>query len=169
MLRGGIVVVRTDTLYGLIARAADAEAVEKVYRAKHREATKQCIVLLAGPNAITAHYNVITAHTHPETPTSVVVPTSNEPAWVTRGGNSVAYRIVQHPILQEIIQTVGPVIAPSANPEGMPPAMNIVEAQHYFGSDVNYYFDGGQVPPTIHASRIVKVTRHGVEEVIRAA
>ncbi|MBW6431834.1 Sua5/YciO/YrdC/YwlC family protein, partial [Patescibacteria group bacterium] len=39
----------------------------------------------------------------------------------------------------------GPLIAPSANPEGMPPALNITIAKEYFGSKVDYYRDSGNL------------------------
>ncbi len=154
----GIVVVRTDTIYGIIARAADEKAVEKVYKAKQREANKQCIVLIAAAESVPAHAELIEFYSEAEaTPTSVIVPASDEPEWLLRGGNSVAYRIVRDEFLKKVIEAVGPVIAPSANPESELPATNIAEAKAYFGDKVDLYIDGGEVPETVHASQIIRI------------
>lgn len=47
-------------------------------------------------------------------------------------------------------------LAPSANPAGMPPAKNITEAINYFGDMVSVYVDGGEVTTAV-ASRIIKL------------
>jgi len=166
---GGIAVVRTDTIYGIIARAADRKAVEKVYAAKKRDLSKQCIVLIPGSGSVHEHSAQIAAYSTPDQPpTSVVVPATNEPEWLLRGGDSIAYRVVRDEFLKKVVQTVGPVIAPSANPEGMEPARNIEEAKVYFGELVDVYVDGGEVPETVQASRIVRVEADGSVTVVRA-
>lgn len=165
---GGIVVIRTDTIYGIIARAADKDAVEKVYAVKQRELTKQCIVLIANASSVPAHTELIRHYSETEKiPTSVVVPASDEPEWIIRGGDSVAYRIVRNELLRQVIEQVGPVIAPSANPESKPPAKNITEAKKYFGADVDLYVDGGEVPRTVHASQIIRVKPDGTLDHLR--
>ena len=169
LLGDGIAVVRTDTIYGIIARAASREAVEKVYEAKHRNPKKQCIVLIADSAAVPRYADDIVTHGgYDAPPTSVIVPSSDEPAWVLRGGESIAYRLVRDPFLKKVIEKVGPVIAPSANPEGLPPASTISEARDYFGDAVDVYIDGGAVPATVKASRIIEVTRDGRIVEIRA-
>lgn len=168
LMDGGIVVIRTDTIYGVIALASDEKAVEKVYAAKQRDPSKQCIVLIAEAASVPAHAELIDLYSQAEAlPTSVVVPASDEPTWILRGGDSVAYRIVRNNLLKKIIETVGPVIAPSANPESLPPARNIAEAKSYFGDSVNLYVDGGKVPNTVHASQIVRVNTDGSVDHLR--
>lgn len=165
---GGIVVIRTDTIYGIIARAADETAVEKVYAAKQRDLTKQCIVLIADADDVPAHSDTIRHISETESlPTSVVVTASDEPSWLLRGGDSIAYRIVRDEFLRNVVRAVGPVIAPSANPESLPPARNIAEAKAYFGDNVDYYVDGGEVPETVHASQIIRVNPDGRLEHLR--
>ena len=162
LLAGGIVVIRTDTIYGVIARTSDEAAVEKVYAIKKREADKQCIVLIASPTDVPERGAMIEKVTKAEhIPTSVVVPATHEPEWILRGGDSVAYRLVKNDLLKQIIEKVGPVIAPSANPEGKPTARNISEAKSYFGDHVDLYVDGGEVPRTMHASQIIRIKPDG--------
>lgn len=167
---GGIAVVRTDTIYGLIARASKKRAVEKVYAVKHRDPTKQCIILIPGSGAVREHSSVIAQYSTPDQPpTSIVVPAkADEHDWLLRGGDTLAYRVVRDDFLKKVVQMVGPVIAPSANPEGMPPARTIEEAKAYFGDDVDLYVDGGEVPEDATASRIIEVKPDGTVETIRA-
>lgn len=168
LANGGIAVVRTDTLYGIIARASKKRAVEKVYEVKHRDPSKQCIVLIPGSGSVREHSATIAKYSSPDQPpTSVVVPATDEHEWLLRGGDSIAYRVVRDDFLKKVVQAVGPVIAPSANPEGMPPARTIEEAKAYFGDQVDVYIDGGTVPEEVQASQIVKVGRDSTVEIIR--
>ncbi|MBW4078803.1 MAG: L-threonylcarbamoyladenylate synthase [Acidobacteria bacterium] len=168
LLAGGIVVIRTDTIYGIIARMSDKDAVEKVYAVKHREADKQCITLIAQPSDVPKHGATIEAISKSEhIPTSVVVPATHEPAWILHGGKDVAYRLVKNDLLRQVIEKVGPVIAPSANQEGKPTASNIAEARRYFGDQVDLYVDGGTVPRTVHASQIIRINPDGSIEHLR--
>lgn len=170
LANGGIAVVRTDTLYGLIARASKKKAVEKVYEVKKRDTSKQCIVLIPGSGSVREHSATIAKYSSPDQPpTSIVVPVSSDThEWLLRGGDSLAYRVVRDPFLRKVVQAVGPVIAPSANPEGLPPARTIVEAKAYFGDLVDVYIDGGEVPADVAASRIIKVEANGSVAELRA-
>lgn len=76
---------------------------------------------------------------------SVIMPSVNAPIWIRRDNNSVAYRLPANAELRDLIAKTGPLIAPSANPEGYKPAMNIDEAYDYFGDGVDAYVDGGYV------------------------
>lgn len=169
LAEGGIAVVRTDTIYGIIARASKKCAVEKVYATKHRDPSKQCIILIPGSGSVREHSAQIARFSAPDQPpTSVVVPARDEHEWLLRGGSTIAYRVVRDEFLKKVVQAVGPVIAPSANPEGLPPARNIEEAKAYFGDLVDVYVDGGEVPEDVQASRIIEIKNDGSIEVIRA-
>lgn len=168
ILEGGTVVIRTDTLYGILALASNQTAVEKVYDIKQRNKTKQCIVLLADAHDAPAHHKEIDEHsTQAQTPTTVVVPSTTEPDWLLRGSATIAYRVTREPLLKEVIRQTGPVIAPSANPESRDPAYTIEEAKAYFGDAIDLYVDGGEVPREIHASKIVELDVSGAEKILR--
>lgn len=169
LLAGGVAVLRTDTLYGLVACAANKEAVERVYALKGRTNTKPCIILVAEKKDIPFDQEVL-AQVYTETQdraTSVVVPINTQPPWLTRGGETLAYRVPHDEALLAILRTTGPLIAPSANPEGQPPAQNIEEAQEYFGSRVDWYLDGGVVSSDVQASRIISLQEDGKQERLR--
>lgn len=162
------VVLRTDTIYGIIALASSKVGVEAVYAAKNRNPKKQCIVLVAKPSDVGEYANTVASYSgNNQPPTSVIVPATNEPEWLLRGGDTIAYRVTRNSFLVELINRVGPVIAPSANPEGLPPATNIAQAKGYFGNRVGCYVDGGEVPPTVHASRIIEILASGEVREIR--
>ncbi len=148
LLAGGIGVLRTDTLYGIVARADDEVAVRKVYTLKGRDDDKSPIVLI---NSIEQIYDDVSnehqayaSRTWPA-PISIIIPSLHAPSWIRRGNGSVAYRMPAVDELRELIRVCGPLIAPSANPQGMQPAMNLREAKYYFGSKVDFYVDGGTV------------------------
>ena len=168
LANGGIAVVRTDTIYGIIARASKKRAVEKVYTVKNRDPSKQCIILIPGSGSVREHSAVISKYSTPEQPpTSIIVPNTNEHDWLLRGGDTIVYRVVRDDFLKKVVQAVGPVIAPSANPEGMPPARTIEEARAYFGDMVDIYVDGGEVPEDTPASRIISVGDDGTVTAVR--
>ena len=165
---GGIAVVRTDTLYGIVALASDEQAVEKVFKAKGRDSSKQCIVLLADAEDAPGDHTIVAELTAKSSkPLTVIIPATNQPDWLLRGGDSLAYRVVGDALLRDVIRAVGPIIAPSANPEGLPPAYDLAQAKAYFGDTVDVYIDGGTVPADIHASTVVKVQADGSVVTIR--
>lgn len=157
---GQPLVVRTETLYGIIALASNKAAVKAVYEAKARNPMKQCIVLVASPSNVGEYGNLVAKYSDGHLPTSVIVPATSEPDWLLCGGKTVAYRITRDPFLAKLIASTGPVIAPSANPEGQPPARTVAQARDYF-SDGVVYIDGGEVPASVQASRIIEVLPNG--------
>ena len=168
MQPGGVVVLRTDTLYGIVARADDEAAVENVYRIKSRNQSKSCIVLLASPNdAYDNQQDLSNLTLSQAVPTSFLLTAQNAPSWLCRQNDELAYRVPALIWLRDILQQTGPLIAPSANPESLPPAMNIAEAQQYFGDDVSLYVDGGSVLESTPPSRLVRVHPDGGIERLR--
>lgn len=168
---GGVVVLRTDTLYGIVACADDQTACERVYVAKGRDASKPCIVLIANDAQIwdgvsREAFNKAMSIVGDE-PTSIVVPSGpNTPAWVPHADGTVAFRLPNKPELCRLIAASGPLIAPSANPAGEEPAHSIERAEEYFGAAVDLYVDGGMTEG-VAPSHIIRVSGTGVVERIR--
>lgn len=168
---GGVVVLRTDTLYGIVACADDQAACERVYSTKGRDASKPCIVLIANSAQIwdsvsREAFNKAAAGANGE-PTSIIVPAGpNTPAWVPHENGTVAFRIPSKSSLCQLILASGPLIAPSANPSGEETASSIEEAGVFFGDAVDLYVDGG-VTEGIAPSRIIKVSDTGQVDRIR--
>lgn len=162
---GGVGVLRTDTIYGVVARADNEAAVERVYAVKTRTPSKSPIVLIGDVSQLFDRYDqeVIDRLTllWPGK-NSVILPSVDAPDWLTRGNASVAYRLPDNPELAALIAKTGPLIAPSANPEGQPPAMNVEEAEKYFDDSVDFYVDGGAVTDNT-PSKLYRLQDDGVE------
>jgi L-threonylcarbamoyladenylate synthase len=144
---GGVGVIATDTLYGMVACALNQTAVERVYALKGRTPTKPCIILLSSREELA----LFGAHlTEPQEralatikgPVSFIVP-CDAPEYLHRGTQTLAFRIPSDEKLREFLNRSGPLIAPSANPEGQAPAKTIEEAKKYFGDHVDFYLDSG--------------------------
>lgn len=168
---GGLAVVRTDTIYGIVACADDKTACERVYAAKGRDGTKPCIILITNDAQIwdsVSRKAFVEAEAHlGDEPTSVVVPAGeNTPAWIPHENGTVAFRIPKRPELCRLMLATGPLIAPSANPSGEAPAETIEQAEAYFGDAVDVYVDGGKVEGA-KPSHIITVNKSGNIERIR--
>ena len=159
LLAGELVVLKTDTIYGIVARASDEAAVARLYRARQRTPQKSCILLVADlaniPELGSAEQRAY-LRLHQERPTTLIgpVPADFLPHLV-RTDATLAFRLVSGELANLIRQT-GPLLAPSANPEGLPPATTISEAVTYFGEAVSVYVDSGQVTDAA-PSRIVRL------------
>lgn len=169
---GGIAVLRTDTLYGLVASANSESAVQKIYDIKGRNPAKACIVLIADQSQLlpgtqwTREYQDIAAKYWPG-PVTIITPVTKEvPNYIRRHQVTVAYRLPDREDLRTLLRQTGPLIAPSANPEGHTPATTIDQAIDYFGDKVAYYVDGG-VCDRATASRIIQLDNTGHEETVR--
>lgn len=144
---GAIGVLLTDTLYGLVARADNEQAVERVFKVKGRTPTKPPIVLISDisqlydplPDGVSATINELWPGKN-----SIILPSPSAPEWLVRGSKGVSYRLPNDERLTTLLAQTGPLIAPSANLEGEPPARTIAEAQAYFGDSVDFYVDDGE-------------------------
>jgi L-threonylcarbamoyladenylate synthase len=171
LLNGGVVIARTDTIYGILARADLKKAVEKVFEIKNRNLQKPNVILLTKyedlPN-ISEKNRQTYQKLNQERPTTIVLPASdNSPEFLTRGGKSLAFRVVEnHPNLIRIIERTGKLIAPSANPENKAPARNITEARRYFGKKIDFYLDDGEVAENL-PSRIIQIDENGTIKTLR--
>ncbi|HID79098.1 MAG TPA: Sua5/YciO/YrdC/YwlC family protein [Aquifex aeolicus] len=142
------VVLPTDTLYGICADALTPEAVEKVYHAKWRNPSKPLIVLVYSPFQIEEFFGIkptkeVLNILNYKKPISLLLPVKGF-EWVSRGSGLIAFRWVKEGFIKKFLQTYKrPLVAPSANWEGFPPAKDIFQAFFYFGNWVSVYYDGG--------------------------
>jgi L-threonylcarbamoyladenylate synthase len=171
LLSGKVGVIPTDTLYGLVASALDPDAVERVYRVRGRDEGKPCIVLIADVSDLD-RFGILLGDPVSKWlgkwwpgKVSVILPCPDERfAYLHRGTGTVAFRVPDVPELRELLLETGPLIAPSANPEGMPPATTIAEAEAYFGDGIDFSVDGGTLEG--QASTLVRVS-DGKWEILR--
>ncbi|HEX7259393.1 MAG TPA: L-threonylcarbamoyladenylate synthase [Candidatus Saccharimonadia bacterium] len=170
--KGGVVVMPTDTIYGVVGSALQSETIERLYALRQRDPLKPVIILIGSLSQLKSFHVSLEPLVLPVLeqlwpgPTSVVLPCPHpELAYLHRGGRSLAFRFPKKPELLAMLAETGPVAAPSANPEGMAPATTIQKAQDYFNGRVDAYVDGGTLVGS--ASRIVQMHPDGSYDVIR--
>jgi tRNA threonylcarbamoyl adenosine modification protein (Sua5/YciO/YrdC/YwlC family) len=145
---GAVGVMPTDTLYGVVCRAADPHAVARLYELKSRErkpgtviaATIEQLVELG----VKARYLKAVEQFWPGA-VSVQLPLDNSLSYYHQGVFHGAFRIPDNAEICALLEQTGPLLTSSANQPGGPPATNIAEARAYFGDQVDFYVDGGDL------------------------
>ena len=161
--RGEVGVMPTDTVYGLVARAQDGDAVNRLYALKHRE--QKPGTLIAASTEQLANLGVPLEELQkvkkwwPGSLSAVLVMNGNE--YLHQGVGDIAMRVIADPALRNLLEQTGPLLTSSANQPGEPGATTIAEAKQYFGNDVDFYVDGGEITSRI-PSTIVKPTANGI-------
>jgi len=151
--KDGVVVLPTDTLYGIVGRAFSKTSVEKIYKLKDRIESKPFIILIHSYDdlkkfgiKIDKDQAKFLGKIWPGK-VSVILPCFlNKFHYIHRGVESIAFRMIgnKNKNLFNLINKIGPLVAPSANFEGDKPAENIKEARKYFENKVDLYINGGE-------------------------
>ncbi len=147
--RGELVVLPTDTVYGIGADAFSPLAVEDLLAAKGRGRDMPVPVLVGSPRALDGLVMMLGEAGHdlieafwPGALTIVALhqPTLDWDLGETKG--TVAVRMPLHPVAIELLTEVGPMAVSSANKSGQPPATTAEEAEDQLGDAVAVYLDG---------------------------
>jgi len=171
---GGLVVLPTETVYGLAADATDPVAVGRIFEVKGRPADHPLIVHLADPEDLarwapdapdSARRLAATAWPGPLT---LIVPRSPQlPAEVAGGRDTVGLRVPAHPMARAVIRSAGvPLAAPSANRFGEVSPTTVDHVVDDLGSlldpERDVVLDGGPCPVGVE-STIVDCTTQPVQ------
>lgn len=161
---GGVGIMPTDTVYGLVTIASDQQAVERFYRLKQREnkpgtliaaTTDQLLALGVDKQGIVA-----VEKWWPNPLSAVLIVHGND--YLHQGVGTLAMRVVAQPHIRQLLEQTGPLITSSANQPSEPPATTIQEAIAYFGDTVDFYVDGGEIKDTL-PSTIIRPNSNGIE------
>ncbi len=163
--QGSVGVMPTDTLYGLVCRAADQRAVKRLYELKSRE-NKPGTVIAADIEqlvelGVKARYLKAVEQFWPNA-ISVELPVDNDLKELHNGKGTAAFRIPMHEGLTALLAQTGPLLTSSVNHPGKPPANNLTEAQKYFGDRVDFYVDGGDLSGKL-PSTLIRIVDDAVE------
>jgi len=162
---GAVGVAPTDTVYGLVARAADTQAVTRLYALKSRERKPGTIIAAHVEQVIElglkARYVKAVEQYWPN-PLSVVIPCGPELDYLSQGTRSLAVRIPANKAVRDLLAQTGALVTSSANAPGEPTARDLAEAQAYFGEQVDFYVDGGTVADPV-PSTVIRVIDDAVE------
>ena len=128
---GGIAVMPTDTLYGIVGSALNISVVNRIYEARKRAPNKPCIILIGEIGELEKfsitlskeQKNIIKEF---KEPVSFILDCLDEKfSYLHRGTKTLAFRLPAQAGLQELLKETGPLVAPSANLEGLSPAQNM--------------------------------------------
>ncbi len=149
--RGELVVLPTDTVYGLAGDAFTPAAITALNAAKGRGAQLPAPVLVGSRRAAQALVEDLGTYgadlIDEFWPGAVTLVCRANPNLVWDLGEAkgtVALRMPLHEIALEVLKETGPLAVTGAYPSGGAPAMTVDEAEDYFGDQVAVYLDGGR-------------------------
>lgn len=150
---GSVVVLPTDTLYGIGADAFNPSAVNSVLAAKGRGRDLPVPVLVGSWSTIDGLVSVVPASMRALIEAfwpgglTLVVEHAPSLAWdLGDARGTVAIRMPLHPIALDLLAMTGPMAVSSANISGQPAAVTAQQAFEQLGQSVAVYLDGGEVP-----------------------
>ncbi|GAB3102650.1 L-threonylcarbamoyladenylate synthase [Isoptericola nanjingensis] len=162
--RGGLLVLPTDTVYGIGADAFDAEAVAALLAAKGRGRQMPPPVLIPDVRTLDGLATEVPddARKLAEAfwPGGLTIILQAQPSlqWdLGETHGTVALRMPDHPAALALLRRTGPLAVSSANATGNPAALEVADAQAQLGDAVTVYLDGGDAPGGV-ASTIVDAT-----------
>jgi L-threonylcarbamoyladenylate synthase len=172
--RGDLVILPTETVYGLAADAANPLAIARIYDAKGRPSFNPLIAHLATLEAAERLARLetparILAEAFWPGPLTLVAPLSDAAAVcdLARAGlDTVAIRVPAHPLARSVIEAFGgAVAAPSANRSGRPSPTTVQDAIEETGTASAAALDGG--PCTVGVESTVVSVLDGVVRLLR--
>jgi L-threonylcarbamoyladenylate synthase len=162
LTKGSVVALPTETVYGLAALLSIPEAIEKIYTLKGRPKQNPLIIHTHDPSLVLSY----TKELPPKAlelmeafwpgPLTLVLPVNVDkvPEIVRSGHTTAAFRIPSHPIIFDILKSVGPLVAPSANLSGKPSATSAKHVEDDFGVDFPV-IDGGEIDKGIESTILI--------------
>lgn len=160
----------TDTLYGVVGSALSKKAVEKIYKAKKRDEKVPFLVLISKIKDLESFGVFLPDQKIKELKkfwpgkVTAVLPLDKKYvakfSYIHRGKGTIAFRLPLKKSLIALLNKIGPLVAPSANLSGLPPAKNLKEARAYFGDTVDFYVSG---KVSKKASKILSLVSEKVE------
>jgi L-threonylcarbamoyladenylate synthase len=165
-LHGGAVgVLPSDTVYGLMCSAVSKMAVARLYELKSRQKKPGTVIAASIDQlvelGIPRRYLTAVDQYWPN-PLTVVIPDTPSLGYLDLGKMSLAIRIPSDKSISKLLEQTGPLLTTSANLPGEPVANTIAEAIEYFGDQVDFYVDGGDLsgrPP----STIIRIIDDAVD------
>ena len=141
--KGKAVVLPTETVYGLFAKALDEKAVDHVYQLKRRPRDKALNLNVAGLDDILnfsknqpPYLQQLVDHFLPGPLTIILEANERVPYWVNSDIATVGFRMPSHPVTLELIREFGPLIGPSANLSGQASGVSFYKILQDFDQEV---------------------------------
>ena len=151
---GAVLLIPTETVYGLVCRWDDKTAVERIYELKGREKGKPLALFVDSVDTLkkfdfylNENAKKLASKLCPGALT-IVVPTPT--------GDTLGFRIPDHPFVLKLLREIGfPLASTSANRSGEPNALSVDAALAMLDGEPDVVLDGGVIPPDRLASTVV--------------
>jgi tRNA threonylcarbamoyl adenosine modification protein (Sua5/YciO/YrdC/YwlC family) len=163
--RGDLVVLPTDTVYGIGADAFKSWAVAAMLTAKGRDRSMPSPVLVGSRSTLDGLVFTLPSAAADLAeafwPGGLTIIVEHAPSldWdIGDTGGTVGLRMPLHPVALEVLRETGPMAISSANKTGQSPAVSASEAREQFGFSVSVYLEAGEAAPDALSSSIVDVT-----------
>ena len=163
IIDGGIGVIPTDTVYGLVCDALNIDSVDKIYKLKKRDYNKPLVILISNiemlkrcvKNINELEFDIINRYWPGEL--TIVFKKSNYiPDIVAGGTDEIAIRMPNIIELIELINSIDrPLVATSANVSSKETITNIEMLEDSIKNNIDFIIDGGNI--NNNASTIIKV------------
>jgi L-threonylcarbamoyladenylate synthase len=180
--KDGVVIMPTDTIYGMVGKAQEEFVVNRIYTIRKRNPDKPCIILIGSMDELEKFSIILTeeqkskikefwhisamAEMGEQRATSIVLDCPDPSLeYLHRGTNTLAFRLPASQTFRDLLLKTGPLIAPSANLETIPPSETMEDAKKYFGDSVDLYIDGGTIKNK--ASKLIKLHKDGNIDIFR--
>ncbi len=171
ILAGAVAVLPTDTVYGLVCSASNPTAIARLYGLKDRHQKPGTVVAASVEQlvdlGIPLKYLRAVEQYWPN-PISIEMPVGKLLSEIHQGKGRFAVRVPSHKSFRELLEQTGPLVTTSANHPGEPVALNMAQAQEYFGDRVDFYIDGGDLSHN-KPSTIIRIVDDAVEVVREGA
>ena len=156
---GAVALIPTETVYGLVCRADDPLAVEKIRKLKHRDPAKFFGWFIRDWREAEKHGLVVSSEAEklferyfPGAVTLILNKTD---------GTTQAVRTPDHPLITRLLKHFDvPLIQTSANASGMADALSLEQALSQLDGEPDISFDGGDLAPGAKGSTIVDTTQN---------
>ena len=163
-----VVVMPSDTIYGIFGRALNKDVENSIYNLKGRDLSKPFIILINDIEDLKI-FNIEIQKEFKEKinkiwPNKITILFKCEGInfnYLHKGTNKIAFRIPKDDKLLEILKDTGPLISTSANLTGQPYAKTIEEAKNYFQDKVDLYIDGGYIEG--EPSTLIEIAETGIK------
>lgn len=166
---GKVVVIPTDTVYGLSTKANNKKAVEILYGLKNRQSKPGTVIAASVDQlvdlGIKRRYLTAVADYWPG---SISIEIPHDLGYLSQETGRQAFRIVSETALLKLLQKTGPLLTSSCNPPGEPPANNIEEATNYFSDKIMVYVDGGDLSGR-ESSTLIRIVDDAIEVIREGA
>lgn len=164
--QGRVLLVPTETVYGLVCSWNDPVARARIYELKHRAENKPFAAFVPDVQALPEDAGVLPdaarkiAEAFCPGPVTLVVP--------AKDGSTFGFRIPDHPFIQQLLKTYGGALAStSANLSGTPAALCVEDALKSIDGEPALAVDDGPLPSGSKASTVIRVFADNTWKILR--